>query len=67
VSGATTLAFSDNRAGRYESSNNGDVANPAVMEDVVLTAGSNTFTAGGRVDGSTGNATKIDMIVIPYA
>jgi hypothetical protein len=67
VSGATTLAFSDNRAGRYESSVANDVANPAVMEDVTLTAGSNTFTAGGRVDGNTGTATKIDMIVIPYA
>lgn len=67
VSGATTLAFSDNRAGRYESSNANDVANPAVVEVVSLAAGSNTFTAGARVDGGTGSIDKVDMVVIPWA
>lgn len=67
VSGATTLAFSDNRAGRYESSNANDVANPALVEVVSLASGSNTFTAGGRVDGGTGSIDKMDMVVLPFA
>ena len=67
VSGATTVASADSRAGRYESSNADDVANPAVMEGVTLNAGGNLFKASARVSAGTGTIAKVDLIVIPHS
>lgn len=66
VSGASTVAASDVRAGRYESSNADDWANVMLLDRVTLTAGSNTFTLYAKVDGGTGTINKVEMVVIPF-
>lgn len=67
VSGATTTPASDSRAGRHDSAIANAAGNPAVIETVTLTAGSNTFTVSGRVSAGTGTVNKVDLAVIPLS
>lgn len=66
VSGDTTIAAGDTRANRFESSAADDWATITLLDYVPLTAGSNTFTLYGRVDGGTGTINKVELVVIPF-
>jgi hypothetical protein len=70
VSGATTIAASDNYAfrGRVDGDNNQGIRINASRATVVtLTAGSNTFTAKYKVDSGTGTFANRDIFVINLA
>lgn len=65
VSGATTLAASDDRAVIFESSAANDVSNMSrVFKITGLTAGSNTFTMKYRVNTGTGSFTRRELLVV---
>jgi hypothetical protein len=70
VSGATTLAASDAQSLVAGILGGGGAPRPDMQGSATylvtgLTAGSNTFTAKYRVDGSTGTFANRNIIVIP--
>ncbi len=67
VSGATTVAASDNHSLNYESSANADRAEFGRSDlRTGLTAGSNVFTLEARVDGNTGTILRPEIAVIAF-
>ena len=67
VSGATTVAASDNHSISYEPSNANDRAEFAGFDlRTGLTAGSNTFTLEGRVSSGTGTIVRPEIAVIAF-
>lgn len=66
VSGATTLAASDDRAGTIRTRTVTDgVDLVGIIYYATLTAGSNTFTAKYKTDGGTANFRRRRIVVIP--
>ena len=67
VSGATTIAASDNHHIRYESGGANDIASFGAHDlNTALTGGSNVFTLEGRVNGDTGTITRPEIAVIAF-
>ncbi len=66
VSGATTIASADSKSIRYDSSVASDNASFGGWDWVTaLTAGSNTFTLEGKVDGNIGTIATPRILVMP--
>lgn len=66
VSGATTAPASDTRNINFESGAANDIAEFGGFDLATLTAGSNTFSLEGRVDGNTGTIRRPEIAVIAF-
>jgi hypothetical protein len=65
VSGATTIAATDNSTLFFTSGTAGQAESVSCVQPVALTPGSNTFTLKYRVTASTGTFSLRSLVVIP--
>ena len=66
VSGASTIAATNNKKIKYESGSATDIAEFGGLDLATVTAGSNTFTLEGRVSAGTGTVTLPEIAVIAF-